>query len=91
VLYNTKVFIIFYVKLLAAIALITAGAIHTFPVLWLAWDEQMRKTPELHGVIGAIAFTLGLANLGVLMFESRKPLQRAKITDHLQKIKKLRK
>ncbi|MBW4601303.1 MAG: hypothetical protein KME29_17435 [Calothrix sp. FI2-JRJ7] len=69
---NTKFFIIHYIKLLAAIALIAAGAIHTFPVLWLAWDEQMRKTPELHGVIGAIAFTLGIANLGLLMFESRK-------------------
>jgi hypothetical protein len=77
---NTKLFIIHYIKLLAAIALIGAGAIHTFPVLWLAWDEQMRKTPELHGVIGAIAFTLGIANLGLLMFESRKLLRRARST-----------
>ncbi|RUS97363.1 hypothetical protein DSM106972_084660 [Dulcicalothrix desertica PCC 7102] len=75
---NRKLFIIHYIKLLAAIALIAAGAIHTFPVLWLAWDEQMRKTPELHGVIGAIAFTLGIANLGLLMFESRKLLRRAR-------------
>lgn len=79
---NIKLFIIHYVKLLAAIALIAAGAIHTFPVLWQAWDEQMRKTPELHGVIGAIAFTLGIANLGLLMFESRKLLRRAKRTYH---------
>jgi hypothetical protein len=80
VLRNTKLFIIHYVKLLAAIALIAAGAIHTFPILWLAWDEQMRRTPELHGVIGAIAFTLGIVNLGVLMFESVKlmPGQRKK-------------
>jgi hypothetical protein len=69
VLRNIRLFIIHYVKLLAAMALIAAGAIHTFPVLWQAWDEQMKRTPELHGVIGAIAFTLGLANLGILMFE----------------------
>jgi hypothetical protein len=63
-----KIFIV-YIKLLAAIALIAAGAIHTFPVLWQAWDEQMRITPELHGVIGAIAFTLGIANLLILICE----------------------
>ncbi|NJL10761.1 MAG: hypothetical protein HC908_12935 [Calothrix sp. SM1_7_51] len=57
-----KLFIV-YIKLLAAIALIAAGAIHTFPVLWQTWDNQMRARPELHGVIGAIAFTLGIANL----------------------------
>ncbi len=63
-----KIFIV-YIKLLAAIALIAAGAIHTFPVLWQAWDEQMKRTPELHGVIGAIAFTLGIANLILLIGE----------------------
>ncbi|MBW4507308.1 MAG: hypothetical protein KME64_12445 [Scytonematopsis contorta HA4267-MV1] len=63
-----KIFIV-YTKLLAAIALIAAGAIHTFPVLWQAWDEQMKRTPELHSVIGTIAFTLGIANLALLIGE----------------------
>jgi hypothetical protein len=64
-----KKFILVYIKLLAAIALIAAGAIHTFPVLWQAWDEQMKRTPELHGVIGAIAFILGIANLVLFICE----------------------
>jgi|GEM_PF-6781019 hypothetical protein len=63
-----KLFIV-YIRVLAATGLTAAGAIHTFPVLWQAWDEQMRRTPELHNIIGAIAFTLGIANLALLICE----------------------
>jgi hypothetical protein len=63
-----KVFVI-YIKLSAAIALICAGAIHTFPSLWQAWDNLIEQIPAIHGIIGAIAFSLGIANFCLCAFE----------------------
>ncbi|MBT6691442.1 hypothetical protein HOB10_03880 [Candidatus Parcubacteria bacterium] len=62
----------FIIRFLAALALLSAGAIHTFPALWLAWDRQMQETPHLHNTIGLIAFSLGILNLLLLFYKPKK-------------------
>jgi hypothetical protein len=67
-----------YIKFVAAVLLIAAGAIHSFPVLWKAWEAQMLATPSLHHLIGAIGFSVGILNLLVLTYEVKQILKKRK-------------
>lgn len=58
-----------YLRIVTSILLISAGAIHTFPPLWMRWDQFLLEQPEFHWVIGGIAFTFGILNLIVILFQ----------------------
>jgi hypothetical protein len=64
--------IITYIKFLAALALIGAGVIHTFPSVWIKWDSLVQTSPSLHYQIGAIGFILGIGNLIILLYHMFK-------------------
>lgn len=60
--------IVNYIRFLAAVALIGAGVIHTFPYVWLKWDFLVRSRPGLHFGIGLTGFILGIGNLSILLY-----------------------
>jgi hypothetical protein len=62
----------FMIRLLAALTLISAGAIHTFPYLWIKWDELITNVPFMHNLIGITAFLLGMISLILLFYEFNK-------------------
>lgn len=57
-----------YVRLLAGLALISAGAFHTFPSLWKLWENNVMSVPNAHYYIGAVGLFLGIINMIILLW-----------------------
>lgn len=57
------------IHFIASILLVIAGAIHTFPALWKQWDSAMQQYPSMHYYIGAVGFTVGIANMVLLAYK----------------------
>lgn len=64
------------IRFLAALALLGAGTIHTFPTIWRSWDTYVQTNPGTHYQIGAVAFVLGITNLILLIQETIVILRR---------------